>query len=148
MNITYIKLTMLLLTVLILLPSQALADDKAELTALLSEFLDGATRNDPVIHNKYWAEELIYTSSAGKRFGKAELMASVSSRGELKPEEIGMRYSSEDLQILQYGDTAVVAFTLVGQSDSETLRFLNSGTFIKRHGQWQAVNWQATRLAE
>lgn len=148
MNITYIKLTMLLLTVLILLPSQALADDKAELTALLSEFLDGATRNDPAIHNKYWAEELIYTSSAGKRFGKAELMASVSSRGELKPEEIGMRYSSEDLQILQYGDTAVVAFTLVGQSDSETLRFLNSGTFIKRHGQWQAVNWQATRLAE
>lgn len=148
MKTTYIKLAMLLLATLLLLPGQLLADDKAELTALLSEFLDGATRNDPVIHNKYWADELIYTSSAGKRFGKAELMASVSGRGELKPAEIGMRYSSEDLQILQYGDTAIVAFTLVGQSDSETLRFLNSGTFVKRNGQWQAVNWQATRLAE
>ncbi len=121
---------------------------KAELTALLSEFLDGATRNDPAIHNKYWAEDLIYTSSAGKRFGKAELMQSVSSRGELKPSEIGMRYSSEDVQILQYGDTAVVAFTLVGISDTEPLRFLNSGTFIRKNGQWQAINWQATKKAD
>ncbi|WP_333607231.1 nuclear transport factor 2 family protein [Arsukibacterium sp.] len=121
---------------------------KAELTALLSEFLDGATRNDPAIHNKYWAEDLIYTSSAGKRFGKAELMQSVSSRGELKPSEIGIRDSSEDVQILQYGDTAVVAFTLVGISDTETLRFLNSGTFIRKNGQWQAINWQATKKAD
>lgn len=143
------KVTTLCLTCFLLLPAaQLLADEKAVLTDLLSEFLDGATRNDPAIHNKYWAEELIYTSSAGKRFGKVELMASVSGRGELKPQDISMRYSSEDLQILQYGEMAVVAFTLVGQSDTETLRFLNSGTFVKRNGQWQAVNWQATRLAE
>ena len=56
-----------------------LADDKAELTALLSEFLDGATRNDAAIHNKYWADELIYTSSGGTRFGKAELMQGAKS---------------------------------------------------------------------
>ena len=125
--------------------STAYADDRADLTALLAEFLDGATRNDPAVHNKYWAEELIYTSSAGRRFGKAELMQGVNSRGELPAAEINMRYSSEDLQILQYGDTAVVAFTLVGTSAQETLRFLNSGTFVKRNGKWQAVNWQATR---
>ena len=72
-------------------------------------------------------------------------MQGVNSRGELPAAEINMRYSSEDLQILQYGDTAVVAFTLVGTSAQETLRFLNSGTFVKRNGKWQAVNWQATR---
>ncbi|OCW97502.1 nuclear transport factor 2 family protein [Alishewanella sp. HH-ZS] len=130
---------------LLLMSSTAYADDRAELTALLAEFLDGATRNDPAVHDKYWAEELIYTSSAGRRFGKAELMQGVNSRGELPAAEISMRYSSEDLQILQYGDTAVVAFTLVGTSAQETLRFLNSGTFVKRNGKWQAVNWQATR---
>jgi len=130
---------------LLLMSSTAYADDRAELTALLAEFLDGATRNDPAVHDKYWAEELIYTSSAGRRFGKAELMQGVNSRGELPAAEINMRYSSEDLQILQYGDTAVVAFTLVGTSAQETLRFLNSGTFVKRNGKWQAVNWQATR---
>ncbi|KRS20677.1 hypothetical protein AAY72_13160 [Alishewanella sp. WH16-1] len=133
------------ITLLLLMSSTAYADDRAELTALLAEFLDGATRNDPAVHDKYWAEELIYTSSAGRRFGKAELMQGVNSRGELPAAEINMRYSSEDLQILQYGDTAVVAFTLVGTSAQETLRFLNSGTFVKRNGKWQAVNWQATR---
>ena len=133
------------ITLLLLMSFTAYADDRADLTALLAEFLDGATRNDPAVHDKYWAEELIYTSSAGRRFGKAELMQGVNSRGELPAAEINMRYSSEDLQILQYGDTAVVAFTLVGTSAQETLRFLNSGTFVKRNGKWQAVNWQATR---
>ncbi|WP_372625385.1 nuclear transport factor 2 family protein [Arsukibacterium sp.] len=141
-------LTTFLLSSAMLLPTLAIADDKAALTALLSEFLDGATRNDAAIHNKYWADELIYTSSNGTRFGKAELMQGVNSRGSLQPEQIDTVYSSEDVRILQYGDTAVVAFILVGTSDTETLRFLNSGTFIRKNGQWQAVNWQATKKAE
>ncbi|MEH8018005.1 nuclear transport factor 2 family protein [Rheinheimera muenzenbergensis] len=141
---TNLLLATLLLTPMLVSPTLALADDKADLTALLSEFLDGATRNDAAIHNKYWADELIYTSSGGTRFGKAELMQGVSSRGMLKADEIDTVYSSEDVRIMQYGDTAVVAFVLVGKSDKETKRYLNSGTFIKRNGQWQAVNWQAT----
>lgn len=140
--------TSLLITTLLLTPMLALADDKAELTALLSEFLDGATHNDAAIHNKYWADELIYTSSGGTRFGKAELMQSVTSRGMLKPDEIDTVYDSEDVRIMQYGDTAVVAFVLVGKSANETKRYLNSGTFIRKNGQWQAVNWQATIKAE
>ncbi|WP_445768711.1 nuclear transport factor 2 family protein [Rheinheimera sp.] len=136
--------TSLLLTTLLLTPTLVLADDKAELTALLAEFLDGATRNDAAIHNKYWADELIYTSSGGTRFGKAELMQSVSSRGMLKADEIDTVYSSEDVRIMQYGDIAVVAFVLVGRSGADTKRYLNSGTFVRKNGQWQAVNWQAT----
>jgi hypothetical protein len=140
--------TSLLITTLLLTPMLALADDKAELTALLSEFLDGATHNDASIHNKYWADELIYTSSGGTRFGKAELMQGVTSRGMLKADDIDTVYSSEDVRIMQYGDTAVVAFVLVGKSANETKRYLNSGTFIRKNGQWQAVNWQATIKAE
>jgi hypothetical protein len=52
------------------------------------------------------------------------------------------------VRIMQYGDTAVVAFVLVGKSANETKRYLNSGTFIRKNGQWQAVNWQATIKAE
>ncbi|MBU1311682.1 MAG: nuclear transport factor 2 family protein [Gammaproteobacteria bacterium] len=141
---TSLLLATLLLPPMFVTPTLAQADDKADLTALLSEFLDGATRNDATVHNKYWADELIYTSSGGTRFGKAELMQGVSSRGMLKADEIDTVYSSEDVRIMQYGDTAVVAFVLVGKSAKETKRYLNSGTFIKRNGQWQAVNWQAT----
>ena len=140
--------TSLLISTLLLTPMLALADDKAELTALLSEFLDGATRNDAAIHNKYWADELIYTSSGGTRFGKAELMQGVTSRGMLKADEIDTVYSSEDVRIMQYGDTAVVAFVLVGRLGKDTKRYLNSGTFVRKNGQWQAVNWQATIKAE
>ena len=140
--------TSLLLASLLLTPGLALADDKADLTALLAEFLGGATRNDAAIHNKYWADELIYTSSGGTRFGKAELMQSVSSRGMLKPDEIETVYDSEDVRIMQYGDIAVVAFVLVGRSGADTKRYLNSGTFVRKSGQWQAVNWQATIKAE
>ena len=145
---TSLLLTTLLLTPIFVTPTLALADDKAELTALLAEFLDGATRNDAAIHNKYWADELIYTSSGGTRFGKAELMQGVTSRGMLKPEEIDTVYSSEDVRIMQYGDTAVVAFVLVGRAGVDTKRYLNSGTFVRKNGQWQAVNWQATIKAE
>jgi len=145
---TSLLLTTLLLTPTLVTPTLALADDKAELTALLSEFLDGATRNDAAIHNKYWADELIYTSSSGTRFGKAELMQGVTSRGMLKADDIDTVYSSEDVRIMQYGDTAVVAFVLVGRSGVDTKRYLNSGTFIRKNGQWQAVNWQATIKTE
>lgn len=140
--------TSLLLASLLLTPGLALADDKADLTALLAEFLDGATRNDAAIHNKYWADELIYTSSGGTRFGKAELMQSVTSRGMLKADEIDTVYSSEDVRIMQYGNTAVVAFVLVGRSGADTKRYLNSGTFVRKNGQWQAVNWHATIKAQ
>ena len=145
---TSLLLSILLLTPMLATPSLALADDKAELAALLAEFLDGATRNDAAIHNKYWADELIYTSSGGTRFGKAELMQGVTSRGMLKADEIDTVYSSEDVRIMQYGDTAVVAFVLVGRSGKDTKRYLNSGTFVRKNGHWQAVNWQATVRAE
>ena len=137
-----------MLVPMLLCSFSVVADDKAELTQLLGEFLSGATRNDAAIHDKYWADELIYTSSSGSRFGKAELMQGVTSRGMLKPDEIETVYSSEDVRIMQYGDTAVVAFVLVGRSGVDTKRYLNSGTFVKRDGKWQAVNWQATVKAQ
>lgn len=143
---TYL-LTALFCFTVILTPQLAFADDKAELTGLLNEFLAGATRNDASIHQAYWSEQLVYTSSSGKRFGKKELMQGVTSRGLLTPAEIDTVYSSEDVQIALFGDTAVVTFVLVGTSASETKRFLNSGTFVRQQGRWQVVNWQATAKA-
>lgn len=139
---------LLLSAVCLFKPSAVFADDKTELAGLLAVFLDGATRNDASVHNRFWAEELIYTSSTGKRFGKAELMKGVETAGPLPAEKITTRYGSEQLQIVQYGDTAVVAFILVAESSQDSKRFYNTGTFVKRAGQWQAVSWQATVLAQ
>lgn len=124
------------------------APDAAELTRLLNEFLAGASRNDAAIHERFWADDLIYTRSAGRRVTKADVMRDVRSAPAPKPSD--PIYTAEDIRIQQYGDTAVVAFRLVATSDAAGTKavanLLNSGTFVKRDGKWQVVNWQSTRM--
>jgi hypothetical protein len=130
------------------------AREEHELTQLLHQFMEGATVNDPAMHDRFWAEDLIYTSSSGERFGKAEIMAGFSEEdnAEADTDIPSVSYSAEDIQIQVYDDMAVVAFRLVGRTDTEegmqTDQYLNSGTFVKRDGQWKVVNWQATRVPE
>jgi ketosteroid isomerase-like protein len=128
--------------------AQEAAPDVAELERLLAWFLDGASRNDVAVHERFWAEELVYTRSAGVRTNKAEILADVRKGAD--PAEPPTAYSAEDVSVQQYGDIAIVAFRLVGKAggDSpETLNFLNTGTFLKRNGEWRAIAWQATRMA-
>lgn len=126
---------------------QDTAPDAGELERLLKYFLDGASRNDSAVHERFWADELVYTSSAGERTNKAEILEGLRSGGD--PPEPPTAYSAKDIRIQQYGDTAIVAFRLVGKvgGDSpETLEFLNTGTFLRRDGEWRAIAWQATRV--
>ena len=140
--------------ILVLLISSGLfaqtAPDAAELTKLLNDFLAGASRNDASIHERFWADDLIYTRSAGRRVNKAEVMHDVRTAPAPKPTDSKTIYTAEDIQIQQYGDTAVVAFRLVATTDSggatHVANLLNSGTFVKREGRWQVVNWQSTRM--
>ncbi len=126
------------------------AKDAGELTRMLNEFLAGASRNDPGAHDRFWAEDVIYTGSAGKRRGKADIMHDVRSAPAPKPGDPSTVYSAADIRIQQYGDTAIVAFRLVAttqkNSATETTNYLNSGTILKRDGKWQVVNWQSTRM--
>ena len=127
------------------------ASDEEMLTSMLNEFLAGASINDAAAHDRFWAEDLVYTSSKGLRFGKAEIMEGMSSDSETGIEEPEVVYSAEDIRIQLYGDTAVVAFRLMGtlQDDSgEVMEYLNTGTFIKRSGEWRVVAWQATVIPE
>jgi hypothetical protein len=122
------------------------APDAAELTKLLNDFLAGASRNDVAIHERFWADDLIYTRSAGRRVNKAEVMHDVRSTPAPNPTDPKTIYTAEDIRIQQYGDTAVVAFRLVATTEKNVANLLNSGTFVKRNGKWQVVNWQATRM--
>ena len=127
------------------------APDAAELTKLLNDFLAGASRNDAAMHDRFWADDVIYTGSAGRRRGKAEIMKDVRSAPAPKPGDAKTTYTAEDVRIQQYGNTAIVAFRLVGTTEkdgkTEVAKYLNSGTFLKRKSKWQVVNWQATKAA-
>lgn len=123
--------------------------DAGVLTKMLNEFLVGAGKNDTVVHDAFWADDLIYTRSAGVRIDKAELMKGVRSAPAAKAGDPVSVYTAEDIKILQYGETAVVAFRLVSttiKSDgTKTVgNNLNTGTFVKRGGKWQVVAWQST----
>jgi Domain of unknown function (DUF4440) len=126
------------------------AADTAELTRLLNEFLAGAGRNDAAVHDRFWAEDLIYTRGSGQRTNKADILKGVRSAPAAKPDDPKSVYTAEDVRIQQYGTTAVVAFRLVGTTDNKgsvsVSKFFNTGTFVKRNGRWQAVAWQATRI--
>jgi ketosteroid isomerase-like protein len=120
--------------------AQTAAPDAAELTQLLKDFLAGASRDDVAMHDRFWAEDVIYTGSGGKRRGKAEIMQDVRAAGKgTAADEPQTTYTAEDIRIQQYGDTAIVAFRLVGTTEkkeggSDVKNYLNTGTFLKRNG--------------
>src|SRR3954447_9921489 len=133
------------------LPAQR-PPDAAELTKLLQDFLAGASRNDIAMHDRFWADELVYTSALGRRKSKPDIMRELGeeTKATPKPEEGTAVYTAEDIRIQQYGDTAVVAFRLVATTDKAAAKtvanYFNTGTFLKRNGKWQVIAWQATAL--
>jgi ketosteroid isomerase-like protein len=145
----FIVIAIVLLTAVAALRAQT-APDAAELTRLLNEFLAGAGRSDAAVHDRFWADDLIYTRSAGVRIGKADLMKGLRSAPAPKAGDPVTVYTAEDIQIHQYGDAAIVAFRLVATTTrttgKEISNYLNTGTFIKRNAKWQAVAWQSTAI--
>ena len=127
----------------VLAAGPAPAPAAAKLTALLKEFLDGASRDDVAIHDRFWAEDLIYTGSSGRRVGKADIMQGMRAAPAPKPGDAKVTYGAEDIRIQQYGTTAIVAFRLVATTvhgdTTDVANYLNSGTFLERGGRWQMV---------
>jgi len=119
------------------------SDDEGELTTMLHKFL--GTSDQREAHVDFWADDLVYTSSTGSRFGKADILSGFEETGE-EDAAPDMAYTGEDVKVQLFGTTAVVTFQLVGTPDdgSEVKNYFNTGTFLKRGGKWQAVAWQAT----
>jgi hypothetical protein len=126
-------------------PVQA-QNDVAELTAMLEHFLANAEKRE--VHEKFWSDDLVYSSSSGLRFGKADIMQGFGNSESESSEPPAVVYSGEEIDVRLYDDVAVVAFKLVGTpaDGSEKLYYYNTGTFLKRDGAWRVVAWQATKI--
>jgi hypothetical protein len=134
-----------LILALFMTPVAVFAGDVEDLSALLNEFLSNA--GDISAHERFWADDLVYTSSRGTRTTKAEILATFDEP-ENKSRRADPDYWGEDVDIRIYGDTAVVVFRLVGKlpDEEEVQDYFNTGTFVKRDGVWKAVAWQATKI--
>ena len=120
-------------------------DDKATPTAMLQHFLANADIRE--VHETFWSDDLVYSSSSGLRFGKADIMRGFDNDATVV-DAPAVSYTGEEIDIRLYDDVAVVAFKLVGTpADGSTkLYYYNTGTFLKRDGAWRAVAWQATSI--
>lgn len=139
---------LVLIVILVLGAAMASASDTDDVEAMVHEFL--AAAHLEAAHASFWAEDLIYTSSDGSRFGKAEIMAGFDGTdgSDATPTSV---YAGEEVTTRVFGDTAVVTFKLVGRPtdkslEQDVLYYFNTGTFLKRDGVWQVVAWQATKI--
>ncbi len=123
-------------------------NESVELGAFVEEFLAKTAARET--HERFWSNDLVYTSSNGTRFGKGQIMDGFNEEPDVAAD--WPTYSADDMEVRVYGDTGVVTFTLVGtpaeDSDEPVMTYFNTGTFLKRDGEWRAIAWQATKTAE
>lgn len=126
------------------------SDAATELTALLNSFLAAASHTPPsaedkAIFDNFFTDDVLYTRAVGLVITKGVIMRSLDQPPS--PSDPQATYSAEDITVHAYGNTAIVAFTLVQQMpDSSTKRYRNTGTFLNREHKWQAVAWQTTPI--
>jgi NAD(P)-dependent dehydrogenase (short-subunit alcohol dehydrogenase family) len=120
-------------------------DDVEKITALLHAFLAGS--GEASAHERFWANDLVYTSSDGTRTSKSEILQDLAAEPE-NDNASASRYHGEDIKVQLLGSTAVVTFTLVGTpgDGAAPLYYFNTGTFIQRDGEWRVIAWQATKV--
>ena len=124
------------------------ADDSKELIAVIQKFLTDVPANKRETYDGFFADDVIYTRNSGQVVTKKDILAGT---GNPSAERAHATFSGEDFTIHRYGDMAVVNFKLImhpGGPNAATRSFRNTGTFMKRNGQWQAVAWQATPITE
>lgn len=135
---------------LITMSPLAQADDIDDLRSMLDDFLAGASRGDVAVHESFWHTDLIYTSSNGTRTNKATILENVRGAPAVGDEGPSVIYTADDVQIKIYGDTAIVAFKLVGTPQNtptgDVDYYLNTGTFLRTGSGWSVIAWQATRI--
>ena len=119
-----------------------------ELTRLLHEFLTAATANDRAVFDRFFAEDAVYTRSAGVTINKADIMRSFDQpRGA---ERASQSFDADDITVHQYGECAVVNFRLIAKPNDggAPQYYRNTGTFVKQDEKWRVVAWQSTKVPE
>ena len=120
-----------------------------QLTQLVREFLADVPKGNRRTFDNFFADDVIYTRSAGVTVDKSEILKNIDVRAASEPQAT---FAADDFTVHAYGETAVVNFRLImhnpDQGKTETMYFRNTGTFMRRNGKWRAVAWQATRVPQ
>lgn len=120
-----------------------------QLTQMVRDFLNRVPEGDRQVFDAFFADDVIYTRSAGVTVNKSEILRNIDVRAANEPKAT---YEADDFTVHPYDEMAVVNFRLVQHNEKdgkqETNYFRNTGTFLKRNGKWLVVAWQSTRVPE
>jgi hypothetical protein len=140
------KFASLFLFIILIFSCQKKTTDREQILSLLDQFLQHVDSKE--MHNRFWANDLVYTSSSGKRFGKPEIMSGFSANDSISTDKsTNPIYSAKDISLRIFDKTALLSFELVSTQKDTVMYFLNTGVFISESGEWQVINWQATKKA-
>ena len=109
--------------------------------------------NDIATHDRFWADDLIYTSSSGSRMGKADILRSVRQEGPHQSRATKPRFLAPKTFVSSNtATTAIIAFRLVGTTKKEVTkraRQLSQHWHLSeaRREMGRPVSWQATKLS-
>ncbi|TLY48797.1 MAG: nuclear transport factor 2 family protein [Gammaproteobacteria bacterium] len=128
------------------------ARTRSDIATMLTTFLTPAVNNTAAGHERFWADDLVYTSSVCKVMNKRDILKAFAEEPKAEAgntAKSGPVFTAEDILVRPYGDMAALTFRLVEHDqDGKISYFRNSGTFLLRNGKWQAITWQATRVAK
>src|SRR5215471_4625072 len=120
-----------------------------QLTQMVRDFLVAVPKGERQTFETFFADDVIYTRSAGVTVDKSEILRNIGVRATNEP---NATYEADDFTVHPYGSVAIVNFRLIQHNEhdgkQETNYFRNTGTFLKRNGKWQVVAWQATRVPQ
>jgi hypothetical protein len=123
--------------------------EKQELITTIQHFLKDVPKNERRTFDLFFADDVIYTRGTGQVITKKDILADT---GDSTVPRANATYEGEDFQVHWYGPFAVVNFRLVMHATEDnkpvTRTFRNTGTFMKRNRQWQAIAWQATPIEQ
>jgi hypothetical protein len=120
-----------------------------QLTQMVRDFLAAVPKGSRQVFDAFFADDVIYTRAAGVTVDKSEILKNIERRAVHEPKAT---YEADNFTVHAYDHMAVVNFRLVQHNEKdgkqETNYFRNTGTFLRRNGQWQVVAWQATQVPE
>ena len=129
--------------------TKSAATEKQELITTIEHFLKDVPKNERRTFDLFFADDVIYTRGTGQVITKKDILADT---GDPTVPRANATYEGEDFHVHWYGPFAVVNFRLVmhatEDNKSVTRTFRNTGTFMRRNDQWQAIAWQATPIQE
>ncbi|HEY2806523.1 MAG TPA: nuclear transport factor 2 family protein [Gemmatimonadales bacterium] len=127
-------------------PGQA-ESTRAELVRIENEIVQANNRCDYGYFRRIEAPEFIFTDGNGGASGRAEDLAGESSCHPSASQQV-----IDEVRVLDYGSVAVLnarnTTTLVRNGLTVTRHSRFTDVFVRRHGAWQLVSGQSTRIPE